>query len=206
MDIRKYLLIGATIALPTLADAQVARKPVPDSLWTWSSDCSHPAAVRFEIRLNARVLFNQTLTLCRLSSDQARGEAEHRPIAITFSATHTFQGEYRTTAADTITCDLWQAGADPHDVILGIAFSTPRQVLLNAVHIIDPYRLRRLVQDTGLTTTSSPVAAQRSRQAVESNRQPSNEALQPAWGREAAGGLRPPAAIMRKRRSRSPRR
>jgi hypothetical protein len=142
------------LLLVSTAGAQINRATTRDSVWTWSSDCPKPIAIRFQVAVDARTIADTTIAVCRAREDRIVGPANPRRLSFVFSARHRWQGEFLTTNSDTITCDVWQAGADPRMVILGISFDTRRQVLLNSVHLLDPNRRRERAQDRGVVTTT----------------------------------------------------
>ena len=164
MLIRAHALLRLSLLAPHALLAQSSTKPVADSVWTWSSRCAKPTSIRLEVRVSGLLLAAPLVPICRVASDSGRVNNEH--VRFTFHAARRFQDEYLTTDADTIATDIWQAGADPGVVILGISFSTPKQVLLNSVHLVDPARPKTYVQDRDLTTSSRP---------LNSSRQPPNE-------------------------------
>ena len=74
-----------------------------------------------------------------------------------FAGGHSFKGEYRTRSADSIEGDIWEAGGDPDDLILGISFDTGKQVLLNTLHVARPEKQTSSKLDKGLFITTYPV-------------------------------------------------
>jgi len=75
-----------------------------------------------------------------------------------FAGGHLFQGEYRTHSTDTIEGDIWQAGGEEDALILGVSFSTKKQVLLNTLHIARPDKQSSSELDTGIFITSDPAS------------------------------------------------
>lgn len=145
------------IAILLAASAVAQQHPPPqthDVVWTWSRGCNGDHKLNVTVRLDAKVLYHGVLPICRGSRDAEDGRAEFH-----FPGGHNFQGEYPTRSADRIEGDIWQAGGDPDDLILGISFASAKQILLNTVHIARPGKQTSSELDKGLfiTTDSVPV-------------------------------------------------
>jgi hypothetical protein len=74
-----------------------------------------------------------------------------------FSGGHTFQGQYHTKESDKIEGDIWQAGADPDTMLLGLSFATKDQVLLNTIHIAKPGKVSQTKVDSGIVVKTYPL-------------------------------------------------
>ena len=64
--------------------------------------------------------------------------------------THFSRHMYDTKKSETIEGTIWQAGADPDDILLGVSFVAHDQVLLNTIHIVRPGEPTESKLDTGL--------------------------------------------------------
>lgn len=73
-----------------------------------------------------------------------------RSRSFTMSGGHTFQGMYRTKKTENIEGSIWQAGADPDDLLLGVSFMTKDRVLLNTIHVAIPDKLAQTKIDSGM--------------------------------------------------------
>lgn len=67
-----------------------------------------------------------------------------------------FQGKYHTTASQIIEGKIWQAGADPGVILLGISFDSQNQILFNTIHIANIEREAITEIDRGLTVHTFP--------------------------------------------------
>lgn len=147
------LLFFATLAAASAVAQQAQPRPeTPDVVWTWSKRCNGDHKLGVTIRLDRKVLYSGTLMICRGSRDAEDGRAEFH-----FAGGHTFQGKYRTNSTDSIEGDIWEAGGDPDDLILGISFDTGKQILLNTLHIARPGKQTSSELDPGLFITTYPV-------------------------------------------------
>jgi len=123
-----------------------------DVVWTWSKQCSGNHKIGVTVRIDTTVLYRGVLPICHGSRNAENGRVEFH-----FAGGHTFQSEYRTGSTDSIEGDIWQAGGDPGDLILGISFATNNQILLNTVHIARPDKPTSSELDKGLFITTDPV-------------------------------------------------
>lgn len=91
-----------------------------------------------EVVLDGKIIYRSSFSICRASSGSNPAEGRQRIIAFYFKGGHVFQGEYHTARAQIIEGNIWQAGADPDAVLLGVSFSSKKQVLLNTIHVAKP--------------------------------------------------------------------
>jgi len=90
----------------------------------------------------------------------ARGTQAHK-LVFSFKGGHVFQGEYHTTPTQTIEGNVWQAGTNPGAILLGISFTTDKQVLLNTIHVAEQGRASASEIDSGLTVRTFPISHKR---------------------------------------------
>jgi hypothetical protein len=126
-----------------------------DVVWTWSSNCGAEDQLGIEVRLKGKVIYRGTLAICRGSRETENGEAEFY-----FPGGHIFQGVYRTRQTEKIEGNIWQAGAEPDAIILGISFATKHQILLNTLYIAKPDIQASSEIDKGIVVKSFPMPRQ----------------------------------------------
>ncbi|MGA7566049.1 MAG: hypothetical protein WBW53_08245 [Terriglobales bacterium] len=110
-----------------------------------------------EIVLNRKVVYRSSFPVCPIGD---RSEEIGKRVIFSFKGGHVFQDEYHTTPAQTIEGNLWQAGTDPGSILLGVSFSTKKQVLLNTLHVAKPGRASVSEIDAGLTVRTFPAHEQ----------------------------------------------
>ena len=153
----------STLALALVASQTAARAQDNQVAWYWFGACAAPTATGVEVRLDGRLLHRAAFSLCHMRRGDVTDRQRRAQLRFAFCGGRVFQGEYRTTRADTVEGYIWEAGGDPDAVILGISFSPKRptpaqsQVLLNTLHIVDPTRARVSVLDAGLTIRTYPI-------------------------------------------------
>jgi hypothetical protein len=113
--------------------------------------------IGIDVFLNGRSIYHSGFRACLIDRDDAKAESQQRREQFYFSGGHTFQGQYHTKASDKIEGDIWQAGADPDAVLLGLSFATKDQVLLNTIHIAKPGKASQTKVDSGIVVKTYPL-------------------------------------------------
>jgi len=132
----------------------------PHRLWFWFGDCPNPKQMQVEIVIDGHTVYRSRFHACRLARSQHVDEAQQKTIdRFFFSGGHTFQGEYHTSKSDKIEGDIWEAGADQSDILLGVSFATRDQILLNTIDIVKPGRPTQWILDRRVLIKTYPVAA-----------------------------------------------
>ena len=109
-----------------------------------------------EVRVDGRLQKRAVIPLCHLRRAEIKRRQYSTKLHFQLRGGRTFHDEYTTARAETIDGDIWQADADPDAVILGVSFSTGRQVLLNTVYILVPGRRGAVTVDRGIDVSSYP--------------------------------------------------
>jgi len=148
------ILIALALALiPAAVSPQDSAAP-NEKLWTWFGTCTEDQKMGIEMLLDGKTVYRSSFPICQISD---RSKETDKSVAFTFKGGHNFQGEYHTTPAQTIEGDIWQADADTDDILLGISFTTRKQILLNTIHIARPDRVCRTEIDRGIVVRTFPV-------------------------------------------------
>ena len=118
-----------------------------------------------EVALSRKVIYRSSFLVCPITDYSekakdllsARGTPGRR-LVFSFRGGHVFQGEYRTTPSQTIEANVWQSGTDPGVILLGLSFSTKKQVLLNTIHAAKLDTTFTSEIDPGLTVRTFPIS------------------------------------------------
>ena len=111
-----------------------------------------------QVLLQGKAIYRSQSRVCRMEWTDANSERESLArTTFHFPGGHTFQGEYPTRRTETIEGTIWQAGADPDAILLGVSLMTRDQVLLNTVHILKPGRATESELDRGLVIKTYPI-------------------------------------------------
>ena len=154
--------IVSFVALIILTILPVAflQSPPPDTenVWFWHGDCSEPRAMGVQVLLDGKSIYQSHFRACEVNRTVANSEREEKVrSSFHFSGGHTFQGTHDTKKSETIEGTIWQAGADPDDILLGVSFVAHDQVLLNTIHIVRPGKPTESKLDTGLVIKTYPL-------------------------------------------------
>jgi hypothetical protein len=94
--------------------------------------------LKVQVLLEGRSIYEPHFRACRMKRTVANTEREQKARrSFHFPGGPTFQGLYHTKNTEIIEGSIWQAGADPDDILLGVSFLVHDQVLLNTIHIAD---------------------------------------------------------------------
>lgn len=129
-----------------------------ENLWFWFGDCPKPNVMGIQVLLEGKSIYQSHFRACHMNRTIVNSQRQEkvRP-SFRFSGGHTFQGTYHTRNNETIEGTIWQAGADPDDILLGVSFLTEKQVLLNTIHIVRPGKPTESELDTGLLIKTYPL-------------------------------------------------
>src|SRR5262249_21986459 len=162
-----FVVLIMVIAQPLLSSQE---HPIaPKRIWSWFGDCGQKRYMRLEVVLSRKIIYRSSFPLCPIADYSkkvedllsARGAREPK-LVFSFKSGHVFQGKYHTTPTQTIEGNVWQAGTDPGVIMLGITFSTKKQVLLNTIHVADVDKASVYEIDPGLTVRTFPISQKHS--------------------------------------------
>jgi hypothetical protein len=159
----RFLPVLILVIVPPLLSSQEFY--APKQLWSWFGDCSQKKYIGLEVALSRKVIYRSSFPVCPIDhySEKvkdllsARG-TPGRKLVFSFKGGHVFQGELRTTPAQTIEGNVWQSGTDPGVILLGLSFSTKKQVLLNTIHVAELDKAFTSEIDPGLTVRTFPIS------------------------------------------------
>lgn len=130
-----FLFALLVVTIQPVALPQTSSQSSED-VWFWSSDCPGPKTMGVQVLLDGKSIYHSSFLACQMNRTIATAEREQKArTTFHFSGGHTFQGMYHTRTTDTVEGTIWQAGADPDDILLGVSFVAHDQVLLNTIHI-----------------------------------------------------------------------
>lgn len=143
---------------PQVSQGSVA---ATDALWYWSAECRPSTVMGLEVLVGGRAIFRSSFPVCRLRPLDARRGPEPPTLVFSFRGGNLFQGKYRTLRSQTIEGNIWQAGAGPDQLLLGVSFSMKQQVLLNSLHSASPDRVSESKLDRGVVLRTYPMSGSR---------------------------------------------
>ena len=156
-----YRMLSSFFLFLVTVQAVMPSQHSPDALkpvWFWSGDCSQPRVIGVQVLLDGKTIFQSHFHACQMNRADAITERGQKTRAsFHFSGGHAFQGSYHTTTSETVEGTIWQAGADPEDILLGVCFTAHGQVLLNTIHITQPGKSTASEIDPGLIIKTYPI-------------------------------------------------
>jgi hypothetical protein len=116
-------------------------------------------ALVFELMLDGKRLYSQTMPVCQTTR---AGRSQGQKVSFTFQPPRsiTWTG-YRDAASTTaagqeLSVDLWQAGADAADLVLGMSVSIGQVLYMNATHVAYMDRRSTTEIEQGLVIATHP--------------------------------------------------
>lgn len=160
----RFLPVLILVIVPSLLWSQESYV-APKRLWSWFGDCGQKKYVGLEVALSRKVIYRSSFPVCPIEDYSenvkdllsARG-SPGRKLVFSFKGGHVFQGEYRTTPTQTIEANVWQSGTGPGVILLGLSFSTKKQLLLNTIHVAQMDKAFTSEIDHGLTVRTFPIS------------------------------------------------
>ena len=128
--------------------------------WYWFQNCAGKMTMGIEVTVDRKLVYKSSFPICKTNeAPTADHNGKQKILAFSFKGGLKFQGEYQTTNADTIEGNIWQAGADADDLILGVSFVSKKQnqILLNTIQIAQPTRRSVEEVDTGVIVETFPI-------------------------------------------------
>jgi len=147
------LLLSVCVMGATASAQDAARSSETTGTWHWFGSCDDTRNLSLVVLLDGKAVYRSRFPLCR--NNGPTPTAEGRKIVFHFKGGHIFQGEYRTLPTQTIEANIWQAGADPNALLLGVTFVSVR-VLLNTIHVAKPDNTSASQLDRGIVVRTFP--------------------------------------------------
>jgi hypothetical protein len=145
------------VIFPRNGFSQGPQKP-EGRVWYWSGDCGRGVSMGLDVLLDGKSIYHMEFRPCLRSRDEEKSQNQSRTRLFFYvSDGQTFQETYHTRKGERVEGKIWQAGADPDDLLLGLAFSTKGQILLNTIHIAKPDETSRSQIDTDLVVRTYPL-------------------------------------------------
>jgi hypothetical protein len=150
------LLIAMIATMDAWPQGSPKISPVKDqTAWRWFQNCRENKAMRLEVVSDGTIIYRSAFPICRANSGP-NPERRQRTIVFYFKGGHVFQGEHYTARTQIIEGNIWQAGADRDALLLGVSFSSKKQVLLNTIHVARPDSVSVSEVDRGIVVKTFP--------------------------------------------------
>lgn len=132
-------------------------------VWFWFATCGGPL-MTLEVRLDNRIVQKATFPLCHSNREAIQSQGQAGSIEFTFRPGRAIvwegyrEAKDRTAASDMLEGTIWEAGADPDALILGVSFVNGDRIVMNTVHIAHPAGRDESVVARGLVIRTYPAA------------------------------------------------
>ena len=151
-----HAVAGALAIASTLLLAASTPCAEEGPVWFWLAGCGGPD-MAIEVRLDGKLLHRSVVPICRAGREDAaaQGQSSGR-IEVKFTAPRAIvwegyrDGPDRTKTGQDLTLDIWQAGADPEDLLLGVDVMDQKAIHANTIHIAHPNKRDRSEIASGL--------------------------------------------------------
>jgi len=110
-----------------------------------------------DVLIDGKAVYHLEFRACLMNSKDAKSQRQDGIRAFYVSGGRTFQSTYHTKKTEKIEGNIWQAGADPDALLLGLSFMTKDQVLLNTIHIVKPGKATQSEVDSGIVVKTYPM-------------------------------------------------
>ena len=158
---RFALSVGALLS--TLAHASASQQ---QPVWFWFATCGGPA-MTLEVRLDNATIYESTFPVCHGLRGDSSDQGQRSSTRFSFTPQRAIRWAEgadvvaRTRPQQRLQMDLWQAGADPEDVLIGVSVSDGRRIYTNTVHIALPTSRRQSTLAPGVTVATYPAEAKK---------------------------------------------
>lgn len=146
------LLLAVLLQPPTSNEGPV---------WFWFATCGGPM-MTLEVRLDNAVLHKSVFPVCRTQRGSAGSQGQAGKIELSFKPGRAIRwqgyrdGGDRSNPDDVLELHVWQAGADPPFLTLGVSVAGRGRLLMNTVHIAEPVRRQETAIASGLLVITYP--------------------------------------------------
>jgi hypothetical protein len=148
------LLLNLWTVYAAALPQDAARSSAATGTWHWFESCGGTKKLGLVVLLDGKAIYRSRFPVCRKNGPTPT--AEERKIVFHFKGGRVFQGEYRTLPTQRIEANIWQAGADPDALLLGVTFVSDR-VLLNTIHVAKPDSTSVSQLDRGIVVRTFPL-------------------------------------------------
>ena len=123
-------------------------------VWHWFSQCSAAKIITIEVSLDSKTVYKSSFSICQTVRGDIRPEPmQRRLIFFPKKTSPSILGEPKS---ERLEVNIWEAGEDPNDIVLGLSFTTKQRIWLNSLHIVEPDKLSRSVLAKGLVVSTYP--------------------------------------------------
>lgn len=156
----KQAIVGLTLCI--IAAANAADSPRSQAAWFWRTSCGS-RGLSIEVTLANKAVYHTEVPICHMVPSQDATAQENAGFTFTLTTTQPviFSG-YRATnefvpSGASLEMSVWQAGADPDVLTLGVSVADAKQIYANTLLFANPDAETSEEIATGLVITTKPI-------------------------------------------------
>lgn len=126
-----------------------------DVVWHWSSHCRRYARIIYvDVTLSGKAVYHTSLSACPVQRALIKPESEENRLVFHFKemAQHYFE----KPVSGEVEGNIWEAGSERSAILLGISFTSGKEILLNTIFIATMNKEARSQVAPGIVITTSP--------------------------------------------------
>jgi hypothetical protein len=132
------------------------------SVWHWFTSLTQSQTLQVRVSFLGKAVYQKSIPIRRMHRSEIKPEQPQKILKFFFKADpKIFDPEFKVYPPQRIEGNIWEAGRDADDILLGVSFVIPRRILLNTIHIALPIRSARSQLAKGLSIETFPIKAKR---------------------------------------------
>ena len=148
-----FAALGIATAVTLTSPAHAVTTHKEDAVWDWDARCPSPKQMRIEVTLGGKMIYTTIFGICHLSA-HSHPMKPQRTLVFRIAGPHkSLFGEPRNEALEG---NVWEAGRDENDILLGVSFAGPKRVWCNSLHVVEPNKVSETVLARGLIVRTHP--------------------------------------------------
>jgi hypothetical protein len=130
-------------------------------VWFWFATCGGPL-MTLEVRFDNRIVHKSTFPICRANRDAIYRQGQNGRIEFTWRPGRVImwtgyrEPDDRTVANGLLEANIWEAGAGPDTMTLGVSFVSGKRIVMNTAHIAHPGATNESAIAKGLVVRTYP--------------------------------------------------
>jgi len=105
-------------------------------VWHWFTTSSQSETLRVRVTFKGKSIYRSSFPVAKIERGRIQPERPQKILEFSFNGEpKIFDTEFNAYPFQRITGNIWEAGCDPNDILLGVSFDIPKRILLNTIHI-----------------------------------------------------------------------
>jgi len=143
-----------SVILALTVPAGAATPSALGKVWHWYARCAQPRRVEMEVTFGRRQVYSSVFDVCLLERDAIDPEQPQRILKFNLVSSH--RSLFGERQGEPLEGNVWEAGNDGGDLVLGVSFAGRRRVWCNSLHVLDPEKISETPLARGLLVRTTP--------------------------------------------------